>query len=340
MTLGDIGTGNLTKVLLKEEPSFAGAISSATAIWLRKSRAFFQKIPNIVASEYANATELGYSKQVFHTTAGLLAFELDTTTIGWLLKFIMGNKTTTQQGVTSEYKHTFKFGSTLKSCKVFTDMGGLSSALNLDYVGQAVDRLGFIVNIFDTVKNEAVLVGQTDASGSGPGAPSYASDDLTVAYGGVSWFTGTAGETAISSMTQWTDPYDMRLEVARNRKADNFISDGTGKTAGITDGSPSISCNVMAQLTSNHQYTNFRTDVERAFACRLDTGKLIPSGNGSNYKLEIVMPRVKFRTYNLNADGIGTILPAIDIAPLIDPTAQYSIRFDLFNDTIAYSDAT
>jgi hypothetical protein len=141
-------------------------------------------------------------------------------------------------------------------------------------------------------------------------------------------------------MTQWTDPYDMRLEVARNRKADNFISDGTGATAGITDGVPSISCNLMAQLTTDHQYANFRGDIERAFACRLDTGLLIPSGNGSNYLLDIVMPRVKFRAYNINADGLGTILPAIDILPMIDPTALYSIRFDLSNNTTAYPNAT
>jgi hypothetical protein len=52
------------------------------------------------------------------------------------------------------------------------------------------------------------------------------------------------------------------------------------------------------------------------------------------------MPRVKFRAYNINADGLGTILPAIDILPMIDPTALYSIRFDLSNNTTSYPNAT
>lgn len=340
MTLGSIGTGNETTVRLEEEVTFGAAPTTAVDIWLRKNRAFFQKIPNIVSSDYANATELGFAKTVFHTVAGLLAFEMDTTTIGWLLKWIMGNKVTAQQGGTSEYKHTFKFGTSLRSCYVYTDKGGLSSALNVDYKGCAIDRLGFIVNLFETVKCESVFVGKTDdPTGTAPGTPSYPSENLTVAYGGVKWYTGAAGLTTIAAMTQWTDPYDMRLEIARNRKADNFISDGTGATAGITDGVPSISCNLMAQLTSNHEYQNFSGDTERSFACRLDTGLAIPSGNGSNYMLDIVMPRVKFRAYNINADGIGTILPAIDIIPLIDPTALYSIRLDLFNNTTAYTDA-
>lgn len=339
--LGNIGTGDLTVVRIKEEPSLGGTITTSTFVDARKNRAFFQRIPNVVGTDYANAVMTGYNKEVFHSTAGILAFEMDLNKICWFLKWIMGTITSEQQGTTSEYKHTFKFGvTTLKSCKVFSDVGGLSSALNLNWLGQAIDRLGFIVNLFDTVRCESIFVGQTDEVGSGPGTPTYAEPNLTVAFGNAKWYTGVAGLTTIAAMTQWKDPDDMRFEIARNRKADNFRSDNTGKTAGITNGVPSLSCMCAGQLTTEHEYTNFRTSVERAFACRLDTELLIPSGNGSNYMIDFVMPRVRFRSYNLNADGTGPIRPAIDIMPGYDPTAQYDLRIDAYNNTVSYPDAT
>lgn len=338
--LGNVGTANLTTVLIKEEPSFAGAITTATSVWLRKNRAFFQRVPNIVPSDYANAYQPGIAKEVFHTTAGLLAFEMDCTTIGWLLKWFMGSKTSTIQGATSEYKHVFKPGITLKSSKVFTDLGGLSSALNEDFKGQAPDRLAFIANILETVKGESVFLGQTDESGAGPGAATYAEDNLTVAHGNVSYYIGTAGEATIAGMTRWNDPYYMRLDMARNRKVDNFISDGTGKSSGITDGVLNATVNLITTLTTNNKYSTFRSGTEVAFGCRLDTNVAIPSGNGSNYKLDIIIPRCKISNYDVNADGIGTILPAVNLMPMKDPALAYALSFELFNNTTTYADAT
>ena len=338
--LGDVGVGNLTKVMIKQEPSFAGAIASATEIWPRKSRVFFQRVPHIIDSNYANANELGYGSEAFHTTAGILGFEVDMTTIGWFLNMIMGNKVTAQQGGTSEYLHTFKFGSTLKSYKVFMDKGGLSSALNINYLGQALDRLAINVGMFDKIQAEAVFIGQTDESGSGPGTESYALDNLTVPFGSVKFYTGAVGTTTVAGMTQWTPPKSMRFEVARNRQADNFISDNTGKTSGITDGKPTATCGLMTVFNTDHEYANFRASTHRSFACRLDTGLAIPSGNGSNYMLDIVCPRVAFEAYNLNIEGEGAVYAAVTPHIMKDPTATYSVRFDLYNATTAYADAT
>lgn len=345
--LGNLGTGNLTKVSIKEEPSLAGTITSATEVWARKNRAFFQRLPNVVDSDYANAVSDGISKEVFHTTAGLLAFELDTTIIGWFLKWFVGTKTSTQQGATSEYKHVFKPGlTTLKSCKIFTDLGGMSSALNDDFPGQAIDRMAIIANILETVKCETVWVGITDQAGSGTGAESYTAENQTISYrddsgnAAVKFYVGTAGAETIAAMTNWTDPYYMRFDMARNRKVDNFVSDGTGKSTGITDGIFRATINLITTLTTNQKYSDFRAGTEKSFGIRLDTGVAIPSGNGNNYKLDIIFPRVTITNYDLNVDGIGTILPAVNLKPQKDPTAGYEVAFELFNATTAYTDAT
>jgi len=345
--LGTIGTGNLTTVSIKEEPSLAGTISSATEVWPMKNRAFFQRLPNIVDSDFANAVSDGISKEVFHTTAGILAAQLDTTYIGYFLKWFVGTKTSTQQGATSEYKHVFKPGvTTLKSCKVFQNVGGMSSALYDDFIGQTIDRMAIIANLLETVKYETVWVGITDQAGAGTGAESYTAENQTISYrddagnGAVKYYVGNVGAETIAAMTQWTDPYYMRFDMARNRKVDNFISDGTGKSAGITDGVFRATINLITTLTTNQKYSDFRSGTEKSFGVRLDTGVAIPSGNGNNYKLDIIFPRVTFTNYDMNIDGVGTILPAVNLKPQKDPTAGYEVSFELFNSTTAYADAT
>lgn len=347
--LGNVGTGNLTTVRIKEEPSLAGTISSGTYVDLRRNRAFFQRLNNVVESDYANAVSDGIAKEVFRTTSGMLTCELDPIFIGWLLKWFVGVKEAPVHTGT-EYKHVFKPGITsLKSCKVQQNIGGLGTPFYNDFIGQAIDRLAIISNILDTVKLETVWVGIDDIAGADAGTPSPSGDNYTVAnrdaasLGGVKFYTGAAGLTTIAAMvaTKWNDPYYMRIDMARNRKVDNFVSDGTGKSTGITDGILKASINLITTLTTNHKYTDFRNGTEISFGVTLDTGVLIAgSSPASNYRVDIIFPRCTITTVDLNIDGISTILPAVNLKPQKDPTAGYSVAFEVFNTTASYPDST
>lgn len=341
MVIGDIGTGRGSALMLKEEPSFAGAIASGTATWFRRRRHNFQKIPSMVQTNHAGANKSGFSKVAVYSTIGMMDFELDMTSIGRLLKGFMGSMTNTQQGGTSEYKHVFKFGDTLKTYRVYENKGGLSTPYYRDSTGMFPNRISLNVDTNDTVWGSVGFIGKTNASGTNPGTPAPAADNLTVGFRNVTFKVGTAGETAIGNLTAWTDPYDMRLDLSRpDAKADSYLSDGTGLTSGIFEGTPTVSCNLMAQFTTNHNLAAYEADTEKAFGVVLDTGVAIPSGNGSNYKMEIVMPRVKFKTYSIDVNGQGTILPVIDLEVMTDPTATYDIEIDLYNNTAAYADST
>ncbi len=413
--LGTIGTGNLSTVCLKEEPSLAGAITTCVPVYLMRNRAFFQRLPNNVESDFANAVSDGISKEVFHTTAGILAAQLDMDKIGWPLKWFVGTKTTTNVSG-AIYKHVFKPGvATLKSCKVIMDVGGMATPLNDDFLGQAIDRMAIIANLLETVKLETVWVGITDQAGTLPaitgatkaspcqitavahtlltgdtikisgvvgmtelngntytvtktGADtftigvdsttyttytsggvfayegSYAAENKTVTYrddagaGAVQFYVGPVGATTIGSMTQWTDPYYIRFDMARNRKVDNFTSDGTGKSSGITDGVFRATVNLITTLTTNQKYADFRSGTEKSFGVRLDTGVIIEGT--TTYKLDIIFPRVTLTNYDMNIDGVGTILPAVNLKPQKDPTAEYEVSFELYNAVTAYTDST
>lgn len=420
--LGNVGTGNLTTVMVKEEPSLEGTIVTGIPYWLRRNRAFFQRLPNFVESDFANAVEDGLSKEVFHTAAGILACELDCTNIGALLKGFMGETTTTGPTDTTVYKHVFQPGlTTLKSYKIFQDVGGLSTPLNENFVGMALDRIAIIANLLETVKVETVWLGITDEDGSFPaitgatqanpceitaaahglttgdtikiasvggmtdlngneytvtrtaantftldstnstgygaytsggtfkfpqGDSVYAAENQTVSFkdeagnAAVKFYLGTAGATTISAMTPWTDPYYGRVDFARNRKVDNFRSDGTGKSAGISDGKIMTNINLITTLTTNHEYATFRAGTEKSFGMRLDTGTLVTGAAATNFVLDIIFPRVELTNYDANVDGKGTILPAVNIKPQKDATAGYSVSMELFNATSSYPDST
>jgi hypothetical protein len=335
-----VGTGLDSKLLLKEQSALATLGTGQRSVWLRRHEAGFHKVPNYVTSDYAASSEIGISKQISHFVTGRLRFELDMSTIVDVLKWFMGSITTAQQGATSEYKHTLKFGTAFKYFKALIDEGGMSSALYKNYIGNAINSFSLFVPRMDTVYCDCRATGQTNETGSDPGTPSFAVDELTVAFNGFKVYVGTAGATTIAAMSQWKDPFSAKFDMSRDLNADNFQSDQLGYTDDIVDGKVRAAVNFVTKLRTTHRIADFEAGTETSLGIVLDTGVAIPSGNGSNYKMEIVFPRGVFTTYERAIDGEGTIEPVVDFIPMIDKTATYSVRIDVYNNTTTYPNAT
>lgn len=344
MSIGNLATGNFSDVKLQEEYSF-GVVGTSNAFFLRRANHRFQRIPTFVESNHAGSSDMGIVKKAFEVADGAIDFEFDMESFGWLAKNIMGNHVAAQQGGTSEYKHTFKFGTAdLNTFQVDEDKGNLSTPYYRKYQGLFENILTLAGNPYGTVQGSIGYIGKTSGSGSDPGTPSIAAENLTCAFRDITFYSGTAGETAATSggtWASWTDPYDFRFAIARpDAKADNVVADGTGQTTGIFEGTPTASLNLVAQFTTNHKFAVFEADTEIAFAVKLDTGVAIPSGNGSNYMLELIFPRVVLASYLFDVNGSGVVVPTIDVRIMQDPTAAYSTRLDLYNVTTDYADAT
>lgn len=341
MATGNIGTGKKSVVLLKEEYSY-GTVGTSTSVWLRRLTHGFDKNPNFVSSGHAASTELGQVKETTHDVTGSIDFEIDATTIGWILKWIMNaTVTSSQQGGTSEYKHTFKFGDAPKTVKVFENKGGLSTPYYENYLGLLPTNFSVNLDMNGTLRGGLDFIGKTSEAGSDPGTPSLAAENLTLAWGDISYKTGDAGTTAIGSLTSWTDPMDFEMNLLRiGADNKNYASDGTGAPIGIHEGQPGVNLKLAAELTTNHKLAIFRAGTEIAFGMTWDTGVAIPSGNGSNYKVDVVFPRVRLEKYQTRATGHGKIAAIIPITVMKDPTATYSVAIDVYNNTTSYPNAT
>lgn len=341
MAVGNIGTGKGSTVKLMEEYSFATQ-GTSTAVWLRRLTHGFSKNPLFVESGHAASTELGQVKETVHSAQGSIDFELDAVSVGWLLKWIMNaTVTSAQQGATSEYKHTIKFGNAPRTIQIYEDKGGMSTPYYRKYLGMYPTNLSINLDMSGTLRGGLDLIGQTSAAGSDPGSPSVAAQNLTFAYGDISYYVGTAGATTIAAQTAWTPPFDFEMNIMRlNASNQNFNSDGTGKPTGIYEGEPGLLLKLATELNTNHKMTEFEAGTEVAFGLSLDTGVAIPSGNGSNYKLDFIFPRVRFEEYQVRATTRGRMVAVVPIKVMTDPTATYSVSAELFNATTSYPDAT
>lgn len=344
MAIGNVGTGKKSAVKLMEEYSYA-TLGTSNAVWLRRLSHNFDRNPVFVDTGHAASTEVGYVKETVHDASGSYDCELDATSLGWLLKWIMNaTVTSAQQGATSEYKHTFKFGDAPRTIKVFENKGGLSTPYYENYLGMFLTSLSINLDMAGTLRGGLDLIGQTSEAGSDPGTPSVAADNLTFAFGDVAYKTASAGVvTALSAgdWTAWTDPFDFEMNLLRiGADNKNYNSDGTGKPVGIYEGQPGLTLRLAAELTTNQKLATFRAGTEIAFGIEWDTGVAIPSGNGSNYKVEWIFPRVRLEKYQTRATGPGKIVAVIPIKIMKDPTATYSVRADLWNNTTSYPDST
>lgn len=341
MVIGNIGTGHDSVVLLNEEYSYA-TLGTTNAVWVRRLSHGFDRNPVFVESGHAALAGMGLVKETVHDATGTLDCELDATTAGWLFKWITAcTLSSTQQGGTSEYKHVFRFGSTPKTIQASVNDGGLSTPYYEKYQGLLLSNLALNLDMSGTIRAGLDFLGQTSASGSNPGSASLAAENLTFAFGDVSYYVGTAGATTIAAMTAWTDPFDFEMNFMRvGADNKNYNSDGTGKPSGIYEGQGAVNLRLAATLSTNHKMATFLAGTEVSFGIELDTGVAIPSGNGSNYKIDYIFPRVRFEKYQRRASGPGAIVAVIPVRIMKDITAGYEVSVDIYNNTTSYPNST
>jgi hypothetical protein len=342
MSIGNIGTGKGSSVKLMEEYNFA-TVGTSNAVWVRRLTHGFSKNPLFVDSGHAASNEVGYVKETVHSAQGSIDFELDATTIGWLLKWIMNTAVatinSTQNGATGQYKHIFKFGAAPRTVKVYENKGGLATPYYMNYLGMLPTNLSVNLDMSGTLRGGMDFIGQTSStSDTGTLTPSLAASNLTFAWGDVSYKYKVTPNTAIASMDAWTDPFDFELNLLRvGASNQNFISDGNGKPNGVYEGVPAVNLKLAAEFTSNHKHAVFESGTEVAFGLSLDTG--VQAGTGLNYKIDFTFPRVRFEEYQVRMSSPGKVVAVIPIKVMEDPTAGYSVMAELYNTSVSYPDA-
>jgi len=140
VNFGDVGTGQKEVVVLKQEPKWTGTITRSSPIFVRLLAANFSSNPSFIQANPIDTNELGWAKKVAESAIGMQGFEVDMITFPRIIGAIMGSLTSAVAETTA-YKHTVKFGTGQKSFKAFTDEGGLSTPLYLNYIGMVLNRL-------------------------------------------------------------------------------------------------------------------------------------------------------------------------------------------------------
>lgn len=339
----DTGTGRLSKFCLQEEltPKVIGS-NPASKVWFNRRRHSFQAIPSYVPTARAadiDAPNMGLAVESY---IGMCDIEVDMKQFGWLLKAFFGSLSTAGSAATG-YTHTFTPGSSEKTFQVLEDKGGFSSAYYRKYQGMFPNRITLNTGMNDWLWASIGFIGLADAAGTDPGTAAPENFNKCAGFNQNTYYIGTVGATTIAGMTAWSDAYDMRCDLTRpDAVADDFRSDGTGKSASIFPGTFTAAVNLMSRFASTHKLTTFDARTKVAFGVRVDTGNDIDgiSSGSQNYQLDLIFPRCVIQSYSVDFQGTGQSVPVLAIIPEIDPTAGYSTKAILYNDLDTYASPT
>lgn len=341
MTGLDTGTGRVSSYCLQEEltPKVLGA-NPASKVWLRRRRNSYQPILSYVPTNLASAYDAPSQGLAVESVVGMHDIEVDMRSIGWLLKAFFGSHSVAGNAGIG-YTHTFTPGSSEKTFQILENKGGFSSAYYRKYQAMFPNRITFNTGINDWLWASVGYIGLAEVAGTDPGTPAPESDTSVMAgFNQIQYYIGTVGATAISSMTVWTDANDMRLDLTRpDAIADDYRSDGTGKSSSIFPGTFTPAINLMSRFASTHKLTTFDARTKIAFGVRVDTGTEIVAA-GQHYQLDFIFPRCTIQSYSIDFQGTGQSVPVMAIVPEIDPTATWSTKAILYNNISDYASPT
>lgn len=338
MTL-DTGTGRVSKYCMQEEKTPKVLGTGSTKFWLRRRRNSFQPILSYVPTNIASAYDAQSQLLALTSEIGMSDFEVDMRTFGWLLKAFFGSYSKTGNAETG-YTHTFVPGTSEKTFQILEDKGGFSSPYYRKYQGMFPNRISLNTGINDWLWASVGYLGLDEDTGTDPGTPAPEQTEYCAGFNQITYYVGTAGAITLSAMTQWTDAYDMRLDLTRpDAVADDYRSDGTGKSSSIFPGTFTPAINLMSRFASTHKLTTFDARDKIAFGCKIDTGTDIVAA-GQHYQLDFIFPRCTLQSYSVDFQGTGQSVPVLSIIPEVDPTATWSTKAILYNNIADYVSPT
>ncbi len=336
----DTGTGRLSKYCLQEEltPKVIGA-NPASKVWFRRRRNSYQPVLSYVPTNLASAYDAPTQGLAVESVVGMHDIEVDMRSLGYLFKAFFGNHSVAGSAGVG-YTHTFTPGTSEKTFQILEDKGGFSSTYYRKYQAMFPNRITFNTGINDWFWASVGYIGLTEVAGTDPGTPAPENTDYCAGFNQITYHVGTVGATTIAAMSSWTDAFDMRLDLTRpDAIADDYRSDGTGKSSSIFPGTFTSAINLMSRFASTHKLTTFDARTKIAFGVRVDTGTEIVAA-GQHYQLDLIFPRCAIQSYSVDFQGTGQSVPVLSIIPETDPTATWSTKAILYNNIANYVSPT
>lgn len=338
MTL-DVGTGRVSKYCLQEEKTPKTLGTGSTKVWFRRRRNSFQSLLSYIPSNIATAYDAQAQLLAMTSQNGMTDIEVDMRSIGWLMKAFFGSHSVSGAADTG-FTHTFIPSTAEKTFQILEDKGGFSSAYYRKYQGMFPNRISLNMGLNDWLWASIGYLGLHEEAGTDPGTPAPETSDYCAGFNQITYYIGTVGATTIAGMAQWTDIYDMRLDLTRpDAIADDIRSDGTGESTSIFPGTFTPSINLMTRFASTHKLATYDARTKVAVGVKIDTGTDIVAA-GQHYELDFIFPRCTLQSYSVDFHGTGQSVPVLGVFPEIDPTALYSTKALLYNNLSSYISPT
>jgi hypothetical protein len=250
--------------------------------------------------------------------------------LGWLLKWAMGDVTSTQVGATTAYSHEFE---TTDSLDTFTTWFNRGTAQKIKMPYCMLDGIEFAQAVDDVLKVSCPFVGKTEEETADYGTPSYS---LVTPF-------------ANANLLVYVD--DVEVTEAHNSSISlsNNIDIGLGRVHGsrfytaLVPGDRTVTGSVDLYFNDSSMYRQFWGDTSATSPTEFvdpvnlkfnwDLG--IEAGTAVDYELEIEIPKAVITNSTVSISGTR-VVQTIDFEALWDETDETDIIATLVNKVTSY----
>lgn len=259
--------------------------------------------------------------------------------LGWFLKWGLGSVSSTQEGATGAYTHTFTPADTIKSFTTWMKRGG-NQQIKIPYC--VVSGISLNQSVDAGLEATVDFFGQKDEIADDFGTASYSTlspfknSDLTVSIDGST--TGQAAQVHNSS-----------IEISNDISADDGKVHGSRFYSSLVPGIFGVNGSMDLWFDDDSEYERFWGDGSTPATSPEESSGTVPlvftwdtgieADTGNNYKLVVTIPAAVYETTSVSVGG-NRVVQSVSWFGEYDASASAEIKIELTNTIDEYADAT
>ena len=197
------------------------------------------------------------------------------------------------------------------------DNMGLPGDVYFKYVGMKVNSLNIVANPNEIVTSTFNLMGKSETVSDG-------SDTLpTATYGVNDPFTGFQGGLTIDGTS--SDVLGFNVTLNNNLATDKFYL-GSRYRGSLPEQSKTVEGTISTEFKNTDMYNDFQNGTSAILRVKFDAS---PSGSPDTEWLEVILPKIEYNGFPVNATSKEAIVVEVPFVGLWDDSEGYDMGIDI-----------
>lgn len=275
----------------------------------------------------------------FFRSGGDFELPVDPVMFPWILYYIAGPPVSAQQGGTSCYKHTFKFGGDETDIKSFTMKLGVDIEKDRQIVGCILSSVELEARARELVTATCTVLASGQETLVTAGTPSYTAYTQPF-FSFISPSTMTIGGQDRLGTAPKIEAFRLRLE--RGYDEDQYTLGDRYLAAATLNGMATVEGSMEFKWTSQDEYERFMSSVGASEMGDQASFETVLTLRGAQiessyyYQLVITIPKMQYTASSVEFSGRDRIVQTVDFRGIYDSTTDGAVKLEAYNTTTSY----